>query len=197
MIGELEYCLEPEAGAKYRIINNRYDGQRLLFVKLPCGVDCSDRRSHYSYLATAASFNLGAGCAVILAENHGDHLSRKYDTEIIRQCEKGHIYGIRDYRFIGGGEGATLGLSHLCRQIDFRKMLLINMPLSYRLGETVELLSDVDRRRLTFVYGDRSPSFRYTPLLRRLYADMVTVKGADQDFTGMAEEFRALYRWLL
>ena len=56
--------------------------------------------------------------------------------------------------------------------------------IDYSNTETVEILSQVDKKKVKFVYGDEDSSYRYTPLLRRLYADVVTIKNCDHNFTG-------------
>jgi hypothetical protein len=66
------------------------------------------------------------------------------------------------------------------------------MPISHELGETVEILSQVDKKKVKFVYGDEDSSYRYTPLLRRLYADVVTIKNCDHNFTGRTSAFVGL-----
>ena len=182
--------IEPEAGIEYGILKGWCSG--VFFMKLPMRANIYGYRSVFCKFAQ--KLNARTGYHVICAENHGDELSKKYDCEVLKEiAPRGRLDSL-DCRFVGIDEGAVFGLSYLCRQINFRKILLINMPISYELDKTVSLLNGVDRRHLKFVYGDADSSYRYTPLLKRLYADVITVKGADHCFTGMSADFLDLQK---
>ena len=71
-------------------------------------------------------------------------------------------------------------------------MLLVNMPISHELGETMELLAAVDKKNIKFIYGDGDPSYRFTPLLRRMYADVRVIPDVDHDFKGRTHRFVSL-----
>ena len=98
-------------------------------------------------------------------------------------------YPDRKWTYVGIDDGAIYGLSHLCRQEEFKKIVLINMPITHELGNTIELLNGFDCNKIKFIYGDKDASYKYTPLLKRLYIDVFSVKGADHAFTGMIDSF--------
>ncbi len=182
---------EPEdrPGVEYAWI--RRLGSQVVFMKLPRGATCYGGRNKYGLLARNVSFLQSA--SVFCAASPATEAFLQYDVqELTRDWNPSWM----QYKFIGIGEGALWGLTHLYHEMPFRKMLLINMPLTHELGKTVELLSGVDRNKLCFVYGDADPSYRYTPLLRRLYAEVITVKGADHSFRGMTGKFADLGRYL-
>ena len=131
-------------------------------------------------------------CTVICAENHSDELSKKYDIEVISQFLKSFEGRSQPCRIIGIGDGAKICLSWLCHNTDVEKMLLVNMPISYELGETVEMLNAVDKKNIKFVYGEGDPSYRFTPLLRRLYADVSVLPDVDHNFKGRMHRFVSL-----
>ncbi len=182
-----DLIIEPEAGVEYGILRGSFYTSGVVFIKLPSSANIYGYRSKFHRFAK--DLNRRTGYHVICAENHGDDISQKYDIGVLKDFVTEEKFESMTYRFIGIDEGATYGLSILCHQIDFQKMLLINMPMNYELDKTVELLNGVDRRTLRFVYGDEDRSYRFTPLLKRLYADVTTVKGADHNFTGMSSSF--------
>lgn len=182
-----DLIIEPEAGIEYGILKGYFYTSGVVFIKLPQSANVYGYRSKFHRFAK--DLNRRTGYHVICAENHGDDTSRKYDLKVLKEFVTKEKFDSMDYRFVGIDEGATYGLSCLCHQIDFKKMMLINMPMSYELDKTVELLNGVDRKTLKFVYGDEDCSYRYTPLLKRFYADVITIKGADHNFTGMSGSF--------
>ena len=187
MSDKYDLIIEPEAGVEYGILKGYRYTSGVVFIKLPQSANIYGYRSKFYRFAKELSRR--THYHVICAENHGDDISQKYDVEVLKEFVTKETFGSLDYRFVGMDEGATYGLSYLCHQLDFKKMMLINMPISHELDKTVGLLSGVDRRILQFVYGDEDRSYRYTPLLKRLYADVITVKGADHSFTGMSSSF--------
>lgn len=180
---------EDRPGVEYAWIR-RY-GPRVVFMKLPPDATCKGARNPYALLAREVSFRENA--TVFCAVSPMDEESLQLDMQEFTQSLS---LSWSQYKFIGVGEGAAWGLTRLYSLLPFQKMLLVNMPLTHELGETVELLSGVDRNKLCFVYGDADPSYRYTPLLRRLYAEVITVKGADHTFSHMAGQFVDLGRYL-
>ena len=187
MENKYDLIIEPEAGIEYGVLRGYFYTSKVVFIKLPMDANIYGYRS--KFYRFAKELNRRTGYHVICAENHGDDISRKYDLEALKEIVAPKKFDFMDCQFVGIDEGATFGLSYLCHKIDFKKMILINMPINYELDKTVELLDGVDRRRLKFVYGDEDDSYRYTPLLRRLYADVITIKGADHSFTGKSNSF--------
>lgn len=187
MVSKYDLIIEPEAGVEYGILKGYTYTMGVVFIKLPQSANIYGYRS--KFYRFAKELNQRTGYHVICAENHGDDVSQKYDLDVLREFVTEEKFKFMVYCFIGIDEGATYGLSHMCHLVDFTGMLLINMPMNYELDKTVELLNGVDRRKLRFVYGDEDSSYRYTPLLKRLYADVITVKGADHNFTGKSRSF--------
>lgn len=189
-----DLIIEPEAGVEYGVLRGDFYTSGVVFIKLPANANIYGYRSKFH--SFAKDLNRRTGYHVICAENRGDDISQKYDLDVLKNFVTKEKIESMTYRFVGIDEGATYGLSIMCHQLNFQKMLLINMPMNYELDKTVELLNGVDRKKLCFVYGDEDRSYRYTPLLKRLYAEVITVKGADHNFTGMRGPFINLQKMI-
>ncbi len=190
MIEKFDHIIEPEHGVEYGVLDGWQSSDTVFFLKLPSG-DSLHGKSN-KYYRFARELRKRTHCYVICAENHGDEFTEKYDLEVLSQYSENRSGEIRSCRIIGFGDGATVCLSWIYHKKEIEKMLLINMPISYELGETVELLSSVDKKIIKFIYGDGDPSYRFTPLLRRMYADVHVMQDVDHNFTGRTYSFVGL-----
>ncbi len=186
MHSEFDYEITHEKcpGLEYGVINGNC---HVVLIKLPRNETIFGYRNKYAKMAKELRNRLD--CSVICANNIGDDVSRKYDVKILKKYVELRGFYKPEFSFIGICEGASFLLSHMSKCIEFKKMLLVNMPISYKLGETVNLLSNIDRNKLKFVYGDKDPSYRYTPLLKRMYAEVITISGADHYFSDKSCSF--------
>ena len=194
MLYKYSRIIEPAQGVKYGTFKGYFPSSSVVFIKLPQGEGLYGWEGGFCKFASA--LNRRTGFHVICSENHGDEISKKYDLAVLQEFIKASPYGCTDVRFVGVGDGATYGLSWLCRQMNFSKKLLINMPMSHEIGNTVELLNGVDRNNMRFVYGDKTPFYRYTPLLKRMYTDVVVIEGVNQTFSGRPKQFVGL-EWMV
>lgn len=190
MRDRFEHIIEPEVGIKYGVFDGWQNYGPVYFIKIPSGESLTGKSNKYFRLAKELSKR--THCTVICSENYTDDFSKKYDLEVIEQYSTGYDGTKLACRILGIGDGANICLSWLYHKIDLEKMLVVNMPISYELGETVELLSAVDKKKVKFIYGDGDPSYRFTPLLKRMYADVHIMKGVDHDFTGDTYSFVGL-----
>ena len=190
MRDRFEHIIEPEAGIKYGVFDGWQNYGPVYFIKIPSGESFQGKNNKYFRLAK--ELRKRTHCTVICAENYTDEISQKYDLEVIKQYSVGYEGDHLMCRILGIGDGANICLSWLYHKTNLEKMLLVNMPISYELGETVELLGAVDKKKVKFIYGDGDPSYRFTPLLKRMYADVRIIKGVDHDFTGDTYSFVGL-----
>ena len=190
MTDGFDQIIEPEPGIEYGVFKGWQNFGPVFLIKMPSGENFHKQGNKYYKLSKELSKR--THCTVICAETHSDELSKKYDIEVISQFLKSFEGRTQPCRMIGMGDGAKICLSWLCHKTDVEKMLLVNMPISYELGETVELLNAVDKKNIKFVYGEGDPSYRFTPLLRRLYADVSILPDVDHDFKGRTHRFVSL-----
>ena len=188
MSSKYDKIIEPEVGLEYGVLRGFNYIDDAVFIKLPKNADIYGYRAKFFAFANAIA--LRKGCLVICSEHHSDEISAKHDMEILQK------YPNKRWTFVGIDEGATYGLSQLRHKQKFEKMVLINMPMTHELGKTIELLNGIDRNNIKFVYGERDESYKYTPLLKRLYIDVFTVKGADHTFSDMMYSFVMLQRFV-
>jgi alpha/beta superfamily hydrolase len=110
--------------------------------------------------------------------------------------------GFTDYSvyLIGISDGAYNNLLLAQAVPQVRKLLNINTSPKLRnnksdlqdLGNRLQQLASIHK---TLVYGTEDEEYCYVPYLKALDCDnleILTVEGADHDFTGMVEEFIAL-----
>ena len=190
MTDRFDQIIEPEPGIEYGVFKGWQNYGPVFFIKMPSGENFHKQGNKYYRMSKELSKR--THCTVICAENHTDEISKKYDIEVIRQYLESFEGKVQPCRVIGIGDGAKICLSWLCHNTDVEKMLLVNVPISYELGETVEILNAVDKKNIKFVYGDGDPSYRFTPLLRRLYADVSVLPDVDHNFKGRMHRFVSL-----
>ena len=182
-----DHYVEPAQGIKYGVLNGLYYSNTVIFVKLPS--DTGLYGYNNKYYRFARDLRKRTGATIICSPHYGEETSKQFDLEVLNQ----YAWSSKPtFRLIGVGDGARYCLSHLYHKKSFDRVLIVNMPISHELGETVELLTKVDKKKVKFIYGDEDPAYRYTPLLRRLYADVVTIKNCDHNFTGRTSTFVGL-----
>ena len=161
----------------------------VLIVKAGKGGDY--RGYDNKYLRIATLIKQKYGYTVICISNPADVNEVAYDVEIISYV-KGQL-GIKNPRFyfMGASDGAFKGLMLLSAGIEIRRMLLFNMPLMVNFYKTVARLSSSPDTSIRLVIGESDPSFSYVPFLKLkniANLDILTVPGADHNFSGMLDE---------
>jgi hypothetical protein len=179
MISQFDYEIIHESEEiEYGVI--RGISPTVVFMKLPRGSNIYGNDNKFAKLAK--SIRLYYGCHIICSSNYGDEISMENDLKIIKEYVSDKNIRSPIYKFIGFVEGANYGLSYLYHQIVFSKMVLVNMKMNNDLIKTIELLDGIDKNKVTFVYHPENSSYRYTLLLKRLYATVLDVKDA-KDFS--------------
>lgn len=165
--------------------------ETVVFIK--AGAGGSHVGYEKKYLKMASAIHEKDGSTVICASNPSDEQSKKWDSTLIKEVTS-TFTAIPVLKFIGTSRGAYLGLTHLCEELPFSKMLLINMPLMLNFHKSKAALKN---KQPTFVYGELDPSAPYIPFLKNHSTAVVTIPSADHNFTDMQEEFLALIEYIL
>ena len=138
------------------------------------------------------------GCTVLCLSNYASDSFERGDVTVIRELLAGMGGEIQLY-YVGNSNGSTQGLLDATQYFDFRRMVLVNMPLMMNFHKIKEALTRADTE-IRFVYGEKDPSISYVPFLRNAgqkegnlaRVEIVTVKGADHNFAGMTDAFMEL-----
>ena len=111
-------------------------------------------------------------------------IKEEIDLNVIEEYVKNRNIPFPTYKFIGFDEGANYGLSYLNSQLKFSKMVNINLKIDSDIIKTIELLDGIDKNKVAFVYDPENPSYRYSLLLKRLYATVLEVNN-EMDFSSL------------
>ena len=181
-------------GVDYGILQGQ---GRWVFVKPGLGTDCRGYADKYVRMAHCLRDTCGYG--VIVASNPHDGASHAEEDEaVLDQFVGSGSTRSHDRLFFGSSNGCIKGLELTARGVSFRRMVLVNMPLMINFHRIKGYLSAIPQTEITAVYGERDPSFAYTPFLegRFPHVKVMTIPRADHNFTGMTEEFISLSRLL-
>lgn len=175
--------------------NNR-GCHRVVIIKAGAGGNCIGAEE--KYLKMAQLLHDTYGCTVLCLSNYASDSFERGDAAVIREliAEMG---GEVELYYVGNSNGSTQGLLSATQYFDFRRMVLVNMPLMMNFHKIKEALNRADTE-IRFVYGEKDPSISYVPFLRNAgqkegnlaRVEIVTVKGADHNFAGMTDVFMEL-----
>ena len=195
MIFDTEKTAVIEDGLKigYGLIHGN---DRIVIIKAGAGGNCIGAEE--KYLKMAQLLHDTYGCTVLSLSNYANDSFERGDITVIRELLAGMGGEIQLY-YIGNSNGSTQGLLSATQYFDFRRMVLVNMPLIINLHNIKEALNRADTE-IRFVYGEKDPSITYVPFLRNAgqkegnlaRVEIVTVKGADHNFAGMTDVFMEL-----
>lgn len=166
---------------------------KIVVIKAGLGGDFLGYENKYARIAHR--LNQRHGCSVLSISNpNNKRIEYFHDTKIITDFvsflkpEKPELY------FFGSSNGCVKGLEAAVAGIDFCKMVLVNMPLMINFHKTVKMISALPKTEILAVYGDKDPSFSYTPFLKGKGENLNVsiVSGADHNFKGYTEEFISL-----
>ena len=177
-------------GIHYGII---YGNEKIIFIKV--GADGSIRGYRDKYLKMAHWVHERLGATIICASNpYIEHGHLEADQEMIfkvaAEC------GFSDYEvyFVGTSDGGYHNLL-LAQQVPQSvKLLGINASLVDEDG-FVEKLKKIPNIKKLLVYGTEDDDYELVPTLQALGCEnleILTVEGADHEFTDMVDEFIAL-----
>ena len=183
--------------AEYGLIYGNNRGcHRVIIIK--AGAGGSYIGYEEKYLKIARRLHDTHGCTVLCLSNYANDSFERGDITVIREliAEMG---GEVELYYVGNSNGSTQGLLSATQYLDFRRMVLVNMPLMMNCHKIKEALNRADTE-IRFVYGEKDPSMSYVPFLRNAgqkegnlaRVEIVTVKGADHNFAGMTDAFLEL-----
>jgi hypothetical protein len=196
-----------------RIVTRTFDGgaaeygildgnDTVVFIKTEAG--CSPLGED-KYFKLAKRLHDIRGATVVCAANLCAGAFQKADADILREIVAAKD-GKAELFFIGVCEGALDGLYHATQRFTFERILLVNLPLLLEIQRTKAALLRIPSE-IRFVFGEKEPAVKRVPELKHAidclrYAPeelcppkavkIEVIKGADNRFTGMLDDFLAL-----
>ena len=168
-------------------------GNKIVFIKVGLGGDFIGYES--KYLKIALRLKERYGCSVIVSSNPNDekkHIGT--DKKIIEDFIKDNRISSPELFFFGHSNGGIKGLELANSGMEFKRMILVNMPLMINLHKTRSYVLAARKTDIIAVYGEKDPSFPYVPFLDGKFGNVnvITVKNADHNFKGLINEFIGL-----
>lgn len=197
MVFDKEFEIDTEKGRQpyYGVVCG---GERVVIIKAGAGGD--HRGYGDKYIKMARLLNRLSGCTVISASDPEGSNFLCTDVGFINWYLEGEGITPTAMHYIGSSRGATLGLTEAARCFTFESMLLINPPLMLNYHKTRTSLAALpEKTRVSFVFGERDPSFKYIPFLKSSLKEshrVIEFPGADHTFSGLTDEFVDLARLL-
>ena len=170
-----------------------YGNEKIVFIKVGAGGSIRGYQGKYLKMAHRVHERLGA--TVICASNPDTERGHEdADRAMIESVAAEAEFASYEVYFVGTSDGGyhNLKLAKIVPQSV--KFLGINASLNsvQDLTEKLQAIPDVPK---LLVYGTKDEDYIREPALRALKCDnleVITIEGADHDFTGMVEEFIAL-----
>ncbi len=163
---------------------------RIVFIKSGLGGDCFGYEN--KYLKIALRLKERYGCSVIVASNPNTvtkHIG--IDKQIIEHYILEHHICSPELFFFGHSNGGVKGLEMINEGVEFKKMILVNMPLMINFHKTKQYIALAPQTEIVAIYGQHDPSFPYVPFLDGKFHNIrvVTVPNADHHFKGKLNDF--------
>lgn len=192
MIFDTEKTVIKEDGLKIEY-GLMHGNDRVVIVKAGAGGNYIG--ADEKYLKMSRLLHDAYGCTVLCLSNYANDAFERGDVAVIRELIA-DMGGEVELYYIGNSNGSTQGLLTATKYFDFRRMVLVNMPLMLNFHKIKAALTRADTE-IRFVYGEKDPSVSYVPYLRNASAkeeslartEIVTVDGADHNFAGMTDVF--------
>lgn len=170
-----------------------YGNEKIVFIKV--GADGSIRGYQDKYIKMAYRVHDRLGATVICASNpyiERGHIEADQEmiSEVATDC------GFSDYEvyFVGTSDGGYHNLLLAQRVPQTVKLLGINASLMDE-DDLLEKLQAIHHITKCLVYGTKDDAKQFVPVLQALESEnleIITVEGADHEFTDMVNEFIAL-----
>ena len=171
--------------------------EKVVFIKAGLGGDYLGYEN--KYLKIARLLHEKHGCTVISVSNPYDKRFGVADDQAILEVML-QAFGFENHELylFGNSDGCRKGLA-LATEIPFKRMILVNMPLTINFHRTKQHLSLIPETEVIAVYGEKDVSYPYAPLLegKSERVKVVRVPDADHNFAGKTEEFIKLAEMLL
>lgn len=171
-----------------------YGNEKIVFIKT--GVDGSIRGYQDKYLQMAYRVHERLGATVICASNP----DAAYEPQVVADkamiSEVAAEHGFADYEvyFVGTSDGGYQNLLLAKAVPQTVKLIGIN-PSLIDMDDFAEKLREIPGINKLLVYGTEDDYYECVPVLKDLDCEnleIITVEGADHEFTGMVEAFIAL-----
>lgn len=175
---------------KYGIVHG---SEKIVFIKT--GADGNIRGYQDKYLKMVHRVHERLGATVICASNPDTERGHEdADRAMIESVAAEAEFASYEVYFVGTSDGGYHNLKLAKTIPQSVKFLGINASLNsvQDLTEKLQAIPDVQK---LLVYGTKDEDYIREPALRALKCDnleVITIEGADHDFTGMVEEFIAL-----
>ena len=170
-----------------------HGNEKIVFVKV--GADGSIRGYQDKYLKMAHRVHERLGATVICASNpYIEHGHLEADQEVISDVATGCGFADYEVYFVGTSDGGyhNLLLTKLVHKTV--KLLGINASLIDE-DNFIEILQAPPHVKKILVYGTEDGDFDFVSVLQALECEnlkVVTIEGADHEFTGMVDTFISL-----
>ena len=174
----------------YGIINGN---EKIVFIKV--GADGSVRGYQDKYLKMAYRIHARLGATVICASNpYIEHGHLEADQTMISKVAADCGFSDCEVYFVGTSDGGYHNLLLAQRVPQTVKLLGVNASLMNE-DDFLEKLQTIPHITKCLVYGTKDDAKQFVPVLQTLESEnleILTVEGADHEFTGMVDEFIAL-----
>ena len=161
------------------IINSRFNekmmidygimegNNKIIFIK--SGQDGTIYGYQNKYLNIAYTINKKYGYTVICSSNPFDGANPLDNAMVVIEeyCNKKNYKDYEIY-YMGHSNGAIIGAQFGYKYPQIKKMLLINAPLMINYHKTKEGLLKFNQDKITMIYGDLDPSYKYVELLNNI-----------------------------
>ena len=172
-----------------------YGNEKIVFIKV--GADGSIRGYRDKYLKMAHRVHDRLGATVICASNpcdveYEDQLVA--DQAIISKVATDCDFADYEVYFVGASDGGYHNLLLAQRVPQTVKLLGVNASLVNE-DDFLEKLQAIPHITKCLVYGTKDDAKQFVPVLQTLESEnleILTVEGADHEFTGMVDEFVSL-----
>ena len=177
------------------ILDREADGVKIEYGALCGGADTvfvkAGRGGTYrgegdKYLRFAAFLREKYGVSVVCASNPEDSRnSCEADVAVLSELARGEVY------LWGTSDGAFKCID-IAERVNFRKAVLVNMPLMINFYKNKERLKKLPSERIAFAFGEHDASMKFTPFLFSLGCELVTLSGAGHTLDMTDEEITIL-----
>lgn len=177
-----------EESLDYGII---FGNEKIVFIKSGAGGSITGEDNKYLLMAKRVNARLGA--TVICASNP-DAKHSFLDEKIIKKVAEVKAFANYEVYFVGNSDGAYKVLKLAKNTPEAVGLLTINASMK-GLAEFKDILRSLDAANKTLVYGSEDDLAELLPELRELENDrlkIITVEGANHEFSGKSEEFISL-----
>lgn len=167
---------------------------KIIFIK--SGQDGTIYGYKNKYLNIAHTINKKYGYTVICSSNPFDGTNPLDNAMnvIEKYCSKNNYKNYEIY-YMGHSNGAVIGAQFGYKYPQIKKMLLINAPLMINYHKTKEGLLKFNQDKITMIYGNLDPSYKYVELLnniKNIKINCVIIKGQDHHFSKNNYDFSQL-----